>query len=516
MIPVRKPGRPLSVCPHPPNKPCGCGGITAAIPRMQRCGCGANSVAGSPQTATETPPARVTGSPPRRTFHVHKQGAKQGTRIDSASLERIDPNQLNIHPPPPPPPWGATPMPMGNGGFVMPAHHPSAAPIPYHPPLVNGFHSGGSAEYGIPYAMPPQQVSPMAMRPTGGLAAALDQQQRISASRAANDSTGRVSISSAQTAGSCCAPTTPGSPLQTPASSMASATSAAETPGGTQTCCAPKQPGPDSNGYPLPQYRQGIAFQQTDGRHEDERSRSRSHVVSRRRYGSALHAAGLPCSVLPICCSCHVHLSSPVRHRILAAAARAVETVNHGSGSEPGRAVPADEPRRRSAGKPSARCERSCSRGHVPYVQLRRLVQLSRLCSPPLQRGHQELRPLGHEQHDRVPQSQSSKSSKPPRPSNRHSQQQQLCRRRTQGRSRADERAGAGVGARTDAGAAIAAAATDAVGRVRHERRPGTSVGQRLLLRHVSFRSVRRRNDELSLRRRLPMYRLPDPQLEPG
>lgn len=43
MVPVRKPGRPLSVCPHPQDQPCSCGSVTAAIPRKQQCGCGGSS-----------------------------------------------------------------------------------------------------------------------------------------------------------------------------------------------------------------------------------------------------------------------------------------------------------------------------------------------------------------------------------------------------------------------------------------------------------------------------------------
>ncbi|KAL2885633.1 Protein GRISEA [Ceratocystis lukuohia] len=38
MVPVRKPGRPLSICPHPSTKPCACG-VTAAIPKKSTCSC---------------------------------------------------------------------------------------------------------------------------------------------------------------------------------------------------------------------------------------------------------------------------------------------------------------------------------------------------------------------------------------------------------------------------------------------------------------------------------------------
>ncbi|KAL5932026.1 hypothetical protein ACKVV1_004015 [Pyricularia oryzae] len=108
MVPVRKPGRPLSVCPHPPGKACGCGGITAAIPRAQKCGCG-------PDTSSETPASSKSGSessvgkgcasPTRRTFQVQKSGSSRPNgrkqSFDVSTLERMNPENFNIVPPPP-------------------------------------------------------------------------------------------------------------------------------------------------------------------------------------------------------------------------------------------------------------------------------------------------------------------------------------------------------------------------------------------------------------------------------
>lgn len=57
MVPVRKPGRPLSSCPHPSSKPCACSQVTAAIPRKQKCSCGEGSTTTPPTTTTTTAPA---------------------------------------------------------------------------------------------------------------------------------------------------------------------------------------------------------------------------------------------------------------------------------------------------------------------------------------------------------------------------------------------------------------------------------------------------------------------------
>lgn len=103
MVPVRKPGRPLSVCPHPPGKACNCGGITAAIPRSQKCGCGPDNNSestASSQSGLETLAVKGCSSPTRRTFQVQKSvssksnGRKQS--MDILNLERMNPESFNI------------------------------------------------------------------------------------------------------------------------------------------------------------------------------------------------------------------------------------------------------------------------------------------------------------------------------------------------------------------------------------------------------------------------------------
>ncbi|KAH8176789.1 copper fist DNA binding domain-containing protein [Sarocladium implicatum] len=113
MVPVRKPGRPLSACPHSKNQTCGCGNVTAAIPRKQKCHCGTSSnpqQAASPIIKAETDESDAAARSPTRassnsisngsTHRVQKStsktnGAKNPT-IDTSKLERMDPSQFNI------------------------------------------------------------------------------------------------------------------------------------------------------------------------------------------------------------------------------------------------------------------------------------------------------------------------------------------------------------------------------------------------------------------------------------
>ena len=105
MVPVRKPGRPLSTCPHPPNRPCGCGSVTAALPRKQKCGCGTNNAEDTPSVSQPEPdPNELPASPTRGTsgnFRIQKppSTSKQAIRkqsFDPAALQRIDPNSMNV------------------------------------------------------------------------------------------------------------------------------------------------------------------------------------------------------------------------------------------------------------------------------------------------------------------------------------------------------------------------------------------------------------------------------------
>ncbi|KAI1487850.1 hypothetical protein F5X96DRAFT_122975 [Biscogniauxia mediterranea] len=104
MVPVRKPGRPLSSCPHAPGNPCSCGRVTAAIPRKGKCGCAnsAQNTNGAPTKIKteplnpENPPLSPTKATP---FRVQKATSKPPSRkqsYDLAALERMDPSTFNL------------------------------------------------------------------------------------------------------------------------------------------------------------------------------------------------------------------------------------------------------------------------------------------------------------------------------------------------------------------------------------------------------------------------------------
>src|SRR5580700_10735182 len=100
MVPVKKPGRPLSVCPHIQGQGCSCSSITAAIPRKQKCHCG--TVAGTPsgvqQPLTSIPDQP---SPTKIAFRVQKPPSRPGSRkqsYDHSNFDRIDIGSVNIIP----------------------------------------------------------------------------------------------------------------------------------------------------------------------------------------------------------------------------------------------------------------------------------------------------------------------------------------------------------------------------------------------------------------------------------
>ncbi|KAK3945597.1 hypothetical protein QBC46DRAFT_371147 [Diplogelasinospora grovesii] len=102
MVPVRKPGRPLSTCPCPPGRPCGCGGVKVAIPRKQKCGCGSEDTTETNGSEHSHSPTEVAPtSPTRPPFRISKSssGPRTNSRkqsFDPANLERMDPMSINI------------------------------------------------------------------------------------------------------------------------------------------------------------------------------------------------------------------------------------------------------------------------------------------------------------------------------------------------------------------------------------------------------------------------------------
>ncbi|RFN44976.1 hypothetical protein FIE12Z_10790 [Fusarium flagelliforme] len=110
MVPVRKPGRPLSSCPHPASRPCSCGRVTAAIPKKQACHCGPSKDAESPilkpengDSASSSTPQSPVSKTPGSGYRVQKTSSKGSNSsrresVDPAALQRMDPKMLNILP----------------------------------------------------------------------------------------------------------------------------------------------------------------------------------------------------------------------------------------------------------------------------------------------------------------------------------------------------------------------------------------------------------------------------------
>ena len=103
MVPVRKPGRPLSSCPHPQNQQCGCGSVTAAIPRKQACHCGTSTPPMSSGQATPQDQSNPDApSPTKSSFKVQKTTSRpQSSRkqsFDPANFERMNMSSINIVP----------------------------------------------------------------------------------------------------------------------------------------------------------------------------------------------------------------------------------------------------------------------------------------------------------------------------------------------------------------------------------------------------------------------------------
>lgn len=111
MVPVRKPGRPLSSCPHPASRSCSCAAVTAAIPRKQKCSCGPSTSTptktelkvetDAPTPTTESTPASPSkASTTSSSYRVQKSAPKSTSSrkqsVGAASLERMDSSQLNV------------------------------------------------------------------------------------------------------------------------------------------------------------------------------------------------------------------------------------------------------------------------------------------------------------------------------------------------------------------------------------------------------------------------------------
>ncbi|KAI0097250.1 hypothetical protein GGR51DRAFT_541506 [Nemania sp. FL0031] len=151
MIPVRKPGRPLSSCPHQKGKPCNCNNITAAIPRNSKCGCGTSEPTPTNTISavnTEPPTPEVAPMSPTRmaSFRVQKHTTpKSPSRkhsYDISILSQMDPSSINVMPSPN--------LTLGTNGNIS---HASPMPSPvFIPNFQPSFNPGGPLGTHFEYA----------------------------------------------------------------------------------------------------------------------------------------------------------------------------------------------------------------------------------------------------------------------------------------------------------------------------------------------------------------------------
>jgi hypothetical protein len=253
MVPVRKPGRPLSACPHPRDQACGCGSVTAAIPRKQTCHCGtpsqsAISVVPRPPTGTSDLP-----SPNKPSFKVQKVSRPSSSRkqsFDPANIERIDMNHVNIQPFEQKPPnvpvaftngytmaspaavYGFTPQyasMQAQYGMVpmQPPPHRNEVNGSVGPPVMNGYRNGAHHN-GLEHVIESPLGTPIfgnghATKFTSG-------QSFMEPGKGLSNGNGKIS-----NGGSCCAP-------KQPSHSHSSSSSSISEPREAQrgSCCGPK------------------------------------------------------------------------------------------------------------------------------------------------------------------------------------------------------------------------------------------------------------------------------------
>ena len=265
MVPVRKPGRPLSSCPCPPDRPCGCGGVKIAIPRKQKCGCGGGDTHATEDHARddqvngvypEPIPAEVSMSPPsmRPAYRVTKSGSTARSHprrpsYDPNQLARMDPNSVNI-------------VNAFNGMNAAPLgllSQPVSIPMTTAAPLgmgyvsagVNGFSQSLGLGYQTPlgYAPPPQQVVQQHVLLQNGLHPEDQQTNETAPTPAALAPTAPLQAVSNGINGTN-GTNGHASPTKPPASTQTNGTS--ET--GGSCCCGPKKESPELKPKDIPPF----------------------------------------------------------------------------------------------------------------------------------------------------------------------------------------------------------------------------------------------------------------------
>lgn len=231
MVPVRKPGRPLSSCPHPASRPCSCAAVTAAIPKKQTCRCGPSSsssqssnldkIKKEPESNASPLPTSPTRAAPNAPYRVQKPVPKNASRkqsVDVAGLERMDASQLNIMQG-----FDPTQQTAVNGANGINGHVPMNGMSPYAPMGM----TMAAPQFGMPGSMypvlPQQHMTPQPFAP------------EVNGTANGNGD----SSNGTSTAGGCC-----GSKRASLDSSATSATPATEEPKeASGSCCSSKTNG---------------------------------------------------------------------------------------------------------------------------------------------------------------------------------------------------------------------------------------------------------------------------------
>ncbi|KAI1437048.1 hypothetical protein GGR50DRAFT_136959 [Xylaria sp. CBS 124048] len=156
MVAVRKPGRPLSSCPHQKGKHCTCSNITAAIPRNAHCECGTPAPIAAPTrpvvktepsaSVSDMAPSSPTSPTKTISFRIQKSTAmKPHSRkqsFDVSRLSQMDPNTINVIP--------NHGLPLGTNGSMS-----QTGPIPpsgYIPNIQPNYNSGAPLAPQFEYA----------------------------------------------------------------------------------------------------------------------------------------------------------------------------------------------------------------------------------------------------------------------------------------------------------------------------------------------------------------------------
>lgn len=265
MVPVRKPGRPLSACPHPRDSLCGCGSVTAAIPRKQACHCGTSTPALSDSRPPTSSSSSEAPSPKQFTFKVGtnkvgkpvKTSSSRKQSFDPSNFERMDMSQMNVMSFEQRPHMIALPMANGYalpGGpqiYGFPPQYPNFQAQFNHlsmqmPPNINGIPQNGINGYSnaMPISGGLEHVieSPL-ITPTGYGTEDVDKlakNARIPTPKASPERSMPPSGG-----GSCCAPRNNHGP--TP--SVTSIPEASETP--VASCCSGKAAQKDAKAEPI-------------------------------------------------------------------------------------------------------------------------------------------------------------------------------------------------------------------------------------------------------------------------